>query len=201
MIGRSSQESASALGRMELGHRAHEAVGRTGMVWFLASEAALFGSLMGLYVLFATRAFGWEETKQALDETQLYWATLWLALASIALAQARRRSGAGKRRMANLWLALGLLCGVLFLTIKGIGYAHDWQAGFTLAGGPFWQFYYLLTGLHAAHVLGGLVGALWVWWTTRGAPATAPNRWQALLLYWAFLDVVWLALLVLFLRW
>lgn len=201
MIGRSAQESASALGRTEPGHGTYGVVARTGMAWFLASEAALFGSLMGLYVLFATRAFGWEEAKQAFDETQLYWATLWLALASIALSQSRRRGGAGNDRRADLWLAFALLCGVVFLAVKGIGYAHDWEAGFTLAGGPFWQFYYVLTGLHAAHVVGGLLGALWVWWTTRRQPSTAANRWQALLLYWAFLDLVWLALLVLFLRW
>lgn len=173
----------------------------TGMAWFLASEAALLGSVMALYVLFASRFFGWEEGKQSLDHASLVWATLWLGLASLAFVRARKWSAVGSQRRCDLWVAFGFLSGTAFLVGKGIGYVHDWRLGFTPAAGPFWQFYFLLTGLHGTHVAGGLLGTLWVWRTARTQAATASNRWRALLTYWGFLDAVWLSLLVLFLRW
>jgi cytochrome c oxidase subunit 3 len=55
----------------------------------------------------------------------------------------------------------------------------------------------VLTGLHWLHVLGGVIANVWVARSaSRIPPAHAAERVYALRLYWAFVDVVWLAILV-----
>ena len=57
--------------------------------------------------------------------------------------------------------------------------------------------YFLLTGVHLLHVVGGLIAIAWVAVRTSAAPADRPaaaNRLRALALYWGFVDVVWVGL-------
>jgi len=59
--------------------------------------------------------------------------------------------------------------------------------------------YFALTGLHALHVVGGALGNLWIWnGLSRAGDALSPGRLKAASLYWAFVDLVWFVILVLF---
>jgi len=58
--------------------------------------------------------------------------------------------------------------------------------------------YYTLTGIHAFHVIAGLIANVWaITGTTRAGEAMTVSRIRLLSLYWQFVDVVWLLIFVL----
>jgi heme/copper-type cytochrome/quinol oxidase subunit 3 len=127
-----------------------------------------------------------------------------LALVNTALllagsAAAWRARGAAGERAVRRWLAASAAAGVVFLMVKALEYRHDVAAGLVPSASTFLAAYFTLTGLHAAHVVGGVVGNVWA---GAGAAwlddAQTAGRVRALSLYWGFVDVVWIVILVLF---
>ena len=102
----------------------------------------------------------------------------------------RARAGGERTRTA---LLVGIAGAVRFLVSKSLEWRHELAAGLLPSTSTFLAMYYTLTGLHAAHVAGGLVANLWSLSGMRhvGAAMTA-GRMHALSLYWAFVDLVWI---------
>ena len=55
------------------------------------------------------------------------------------------------------FLRLTAMGGVMFLCVKAFEWTHEIREGFVLSSGGFWSFYYTVAGLHALHVLAGLI--------------------------------------------
>ena len=94
------------------------------------------------------------------------------------------------------WLLATILLGSGFLVIKGIEYSAKFSHHILPSTNVFWSCYFVLTGFHALHVVGGIVFNLWVLVQTR-----TPARWAAqgrrlewAGLYWHFVDIVWIFL-------
>jgi heme/copper-type cytochrome/quinol oxidase subunit 3 len=103
---------------------------------------------------------------------------------------------ADERRATQRGLALTIGLGLMFLGIKAIEYTSELRAGFTPRTSLFWGFYYGLTGLHAAHVLGGIVAlaALAIALSRGRAWGALRQRVEYIGLYWHFVDIVWIFL-------
>jgi heme/copper-type cytochrome/quinol oxidase subunit 3 len=99
----------------------------------------------------------------------------------------------GDARALRMCLGLTILGGLIFLGIKAVEYTTEILAGFTPGTGIFWSFYYTMTGLHALHVLGGIV-VNGVVLATEGRGVRNPHRVELAGLYWHFVDVVWIFL-------
>ena len=120
----------------------------------------------------------------------LYFNTVVL-LASSAVLEA------GRRRIAAHLVRATLGLGLLFVVGQVVAWRQLAAQGLFLATSPSSAFFYVLTVLHALHVVGGLGGLTYVLrrLSTGGpAPATALG---AATLYWHFMDGLWLYLLVL----
>jgi cytochrome c oxidase subunit 3 len=133
--------------------------------------------------------------------------TALLLTTGLTMALAERRASGGQRQATLLWLAATLLIGVVFLAIKGYEWHHEYTAKLMpVLGLPFdypdanpqraelfFNFYYVLTGLHALHMTIGLgllatVGVLvWRW----REPSRNARQVQISGLYWAFVDALW----------
>ena len=87
----------------------------------------------------------------------------------------------------------------VFLALKGIEYSGEIRRGLVPSVNTFLATYFTLTGLHALHVIGGLAANFWALTGVRrvGMAMTA-GRLRALSLYWAFVDIVWMIIFVLF---
>jgi len=106
------------------------------------------------------------------------------ALAALAL---RLREGA-RRGAARVALIGAAALGVVFLVIKGAEYAGKATEGIGWDTHPFFTFYYLLTGFHAAHVVAGVIVLLLVAWRD------APRNIEAGAAFWHMVDLVWVLL-------
>lgn len=179
-----------------------------GMWAFLGQEVLFFGVLFVFYAslrvrhpeLFAT--YG-----PRLDWRLATIMTVTLLVSSFTMALAVRFAFTRARRALLVALAATMALGAAFLAMKLWEYAHHFARGETpfvdlagLGAGPgphtFFGLYFVLTGFHALHVLGGLVvlASLWlIAWRTPAARLRATPT-MAVGLYWHFVDIVWLFL-------
>jgi cytochrome c oxidase subunit 3 len=165
---------------------------RWGVVMFLAAIAIMFTALAAIYLLRlpVRAAFPFELPPISWVSTAV------ILISSIsmqyALHAARHQHSVGLR-----WgLALTLALGCLFLTLQVLSW---WMIRQSAAEGIFTGLFYLFTGLHGAHLLGGLVFLAYLLYRalrdTHLLSDTLPVEMGAL--YWHFLDALWVALFIL----
>lgn len=190
-----------------------EHAARFGMWIFLGSEVLLFAALFGVYVAYRTKYTA--EFVQAMHHNQLAIGTIntvILILSSFTIAWSIHVLRRGRRRAAITMLLLTMLFGSTFLVLKGVEYSHHFSEGIypgayyastELTGHGsrlFFTLYYFTTGLHALHMIGGLVVVGWL--TTRVARGRTTTRYHADLemgaLYWHLVDSIWIFLWPLF---
>jgi heme/copper-type cytochrome/quinol oxidase subunit 3 len=166
--------------------------GRLGIWWFLASEVVIFGGLICCYLLFRWRHPEWAaEAAHTLNAAGAL-NTLVLLTSSLTMVLAHSAIGAGRLDRAARNLTWTLLGGAIFMCVKAYEYSHEIAAGFVPARSLFWSFYYTMTGLHALHVLGGMVAITIVLLAVRRG--RAPHRVEYVGIYWHFVDIVWIFL-------
>lgn len=163
--------------------------GRIGLRVFMAVVTALFSLLILAYAM-RMREADWMPVPHPV---LLWWNTGALALASVAMELARR---ADARR--TLWLLAGGALAALFVFGQWTAWQQLAANGEGVTANPSNSFLYVFTGLHAAHVIGGLV-VLAVTAARLSSHADRAQRAQRAVglcaTYWHFLLAVWLALL------
>jgi len=171
--------------------------GPFGLAWFLASLGMLFAaSLVGYYAVRVPMGADWDAGLPPLP-VLLWFSTAVLIASSVTMHLALQ----GARRDQDAKLRWGLyltdLLGAIFL----ISQVVVWQMLYERAGAPaietlYGMTFYFLTGLHAAHVIGGLVPlAITTYKARRGDYSSAESTGVLMCaMYWHFLDVVWLIL-------
>jgi len=185
-------------------HAAHEVselsasyeIGKLGMWIFLAGETMLFGGLMGVFTLVAFSRGGWGS-----DGAHVNWRlaginTIILFTSSMTASLAQGAARGGDLARVRRYLSASGLLGVLFLVVKAFEYAGDVREGFTPLAGLFWNFYYLMTGLHVLHLFAGVVvffGML-LWVKPQNAGSWLERKLKYACLYWYFVEVVWVFL-------
>src|SRR5688500_16908871 len=133
-------------------------------IWlFLASEVMLFGSLFSAYALLRSGAPVWPDQSATLNVPLATLNTVILIGSSVTmvLAWAALRSRAPGDTASvgrfRLYMGLTLLGGVLFLIVKAFEYGDKFSHGLLPSTNNFLALYFTLTGLHAIHVLAGMV--------------------------------------------
>ena len=177
-----------------------------GMWTFLCTEILFFGGFFAAYSIYRwTYPKAFIEGSQHLD----FWIgtinTAVLLTSSAFIALGDHAIKAGQVRTLRRCLVGAWLLGAVFLTLKGIEYHHKWVeqmvpgAAFH-ADNPqleiFMFIYFGVTGLHAVHMIVGLIVLAWLWWSVQRGLVTPeePTRVEIFGLYWHFVDVVWVFL-------
>ncbi len=185
------------------------ATARLGMWVFLGSELLLFAGLLTLFAAYRYQ-YPVEFRAAAAHANVLIGSvnTFVLLTSSLTVALAIDAARKGRRGRIVMFLAITIVLGLAFDILKGIEYAQHLAEG--IAPGHYYAFdavpahgavlyftlYYLLTGLHAIHVTGGLVALVWLALRARRGDFTSDSH-IALEnggLYWHLVDVVWLFL-------
>jgi cytochrome c oxidase subunit I+III len=169
-------------------------------VWiYLASDVVLFGGFIGAAV-FVRVAAGWTAWEPIPHNSLPGLVNTYLLLTSsftviLALVAARKNS----RKGLLAALVATLLLGVGFLVNKGIEWLELLHEGIWIDSGTQASTFFLTTGLHAAHVVAGLLIALYLIWRAWGGAYLDDERSVEYFgLYWHFVDIVWLFLFPLF---
>ena len=160
--------------------------------WVIVSEIVIFGGLLGSYIMYRLAHDAW--TAQAAHTSTWIGAfnTLVLLTSSLFAVLAHRAAEAGDGKKAHHLLWLTFAGGATFLVVKALEWTNEIQHGFTLTSSTFWSFYYTAAGLHALHVL---VGIIIIAIVARSAIRNLElHRVELIGVYWHFVDVVWIFL-------
>ena len=168
---------------------------RLGIWLFLASEAMLFASLLSAYVLLKGGASTWPDAGTLLDAQAALVNTAVLALATVATVWLSQRHGEAPRTAA---LLTGAALAAGFVVLKLLEYRAKLAAGLAPSTNVLLACWFTLTAVHAAHVACGALANVWLATRRASPPAQSVERLRALRLYWALVDLVWLALLIAF---
>jgi cytochrome c oxidase subunit III len=173
--------------------------GKLGIWLFLASEVMLFGALFSTLILLRTSAPIWPHGWEAGLNIPLATLNTFVLIASsvtVVLAWANLRLGELKK--GKFFLLLTLLCGLGFMIIKTIEYTTKFSHHLYPSTNNFYATYFVMTGLHGLHVLGGMIVFAYLlltadkWYAEKRDQFT--NRVEVTGLYWHFVDLVWIFL-------
>ena len=165
--------------------------GRVGMLSLIIGESAIFTIFVVAYVYYIGRST-YGPTPQILDIPVFN--TICLLSSSVTIILAEHAIKHGRLRAFALWWAFTILLGIEFI----VGTAIEWRKlifedGLSIRTNLFGTTFYSLVGLHATHVVVGLIGlSLIMAFTLAGrVEQRHTERIQVFALYWHFVDAVW----------
>jgi heme/copper-type cytochrome/quinol oxidase subunit 3 len=170
--------------------------GKLGMRLLIASLAVLFAASITGYIVVRTRAEVWPPAGMPALPSGLWLSTVLIVLSSVTMAWAVAGIRRDRQRPLRLGLLLTFLLGLAFLASQTVNWfglvAADVRPGANLYAFTF----FVLTWLHALHVVGGLVplGLVTARAWRGGYTAGFHPGVEYTAMYWHFLDVVWLVL-------
>jgi cytochrome c oxidase subunit III len=171
-------------------------LGRLGMRLLLLALGMLFAATLTGYLAIRGEAQMWPPPGVPRLPATLWISTLLIVLSSVTVRWAVRSIRRGEQAPLRLGLLLTLLLGVAFLVSQSVNWFSLVAAHFTVRTNLYGFLFYLLTGLHAAHVLGGLapLGFVTVRAWRGGYTADVHVGVEYVASYWHFLDGVWVVL-------
>ena len=169
-------------------------------IWlFLASEIMLFGALFATYIVLRLGALDWPRGNSILSVPIGAFNTVVLITSSVTMVFAWL--SLKERNLGKYKLCMGftILLAILFFVVKlFLEYIPKFHHHLYPSNSTFLAIYFVLTGLHALHVLGGVVANAYFWgpgarmWQSE--PERFTNRIEIAGLYWHFVDLIWIFL-------
>lgn len=189
------RERYATVDELSLEHESFHAPGGWGMVLFIVTEASLFASLIAGYFYLQSNASEWPP--DGMPDPELLLPLIGTALllgSSLPMWWADRSIARGDSVGLRLGLLLGFLLGAAFLGVQVFEYSRK---TFDIDTNTYGSLFYTITGLHGLHVLIGLLMNLYVQVRAWLGHFTARRRLavQNAVLYWHFVDAVWIVIL------
>jgi nitric oxide reductase NorE protein len=180
----------------------------TGRVTHVPGEPALWGVLLGdilvftiLFVVFLLKRAGepvvFAQSRATLNEDLAAANTLVLLTSSLLVVFALRAFRAGDRRTSPRLLLGAIGLGLTFIGIKAVEYAELLTHGHTPSVNDSYMWYFVLTGLHLAHVVVALVVLTVLHWVSRQPGAITPGRlavFEGGACFWHMVDLLWIVI-------
>jgi cytochrome c oxidase subunit 3 len=153
-----------------------------------------FTAFFGAYIVVRSAAVG--SVAMPLDKVLGALNTVVLITSSLTMALGVMHSKRGERKETGRYLAATFLLACVFLVVKAVEYTHHFEDGVFPSHDVFHGFYFLLTGFHGVHVIGGMI-ALGILWN-RNRRGDFDEHYNDPIemtgLYWHFVDLVWIFL-------
>ena len=209
-------DTANAVGRQhhfETAEQQYESA-MLGMWAFIVQEVLFFGGLFGGYCVYRNLYIeAFEAASSLLDIPLGFFNTVVLIGSSLTMALAVRCAQQGRMKAIIAWIVATLALGSVFLIVKYFEYSHKWHDN--LVPGPsfqwnrpefadvfggnvkiFFSFYFVMTGMHALHMV---IGAFLMFWLIYKVIKGQINEHyytpvENMGLYWHFVDIVWIFL-------
>ena len=166
--------------------------GRLAVWWILASEIVIFGGLLGAYIMHRLAHDAWAAQAEHTNLLAGSINTFVLLTSSLSAVLAHKAAEEGDGRKASNLLGLTMLGGATFAIIKAFEWTAEISHGYTITSNTFWSFYYTAAGLHAFHVIAGVVIMGFVALAARRGEEL--HRVELIGIYWHFVDIVWIFL-------
>ena len=160
----------------------------------IGSLLMMFAGLTSAYIVKRNQA-NW----QTFDLPQLFWySTAAIVLSSVTIFLAEKAFKQREMSKYRSLLSATVILGVLFIVFQALAFQQLWAKGITLQANVSYSFLYVIVGLHAAHVLGGLIALVLLFAKAFSKKTRNYNSVPVELVstYWHFVDILWIYLLI-----
>jgi cytochrome c oxidase subunit 3 len=200
VVGHIAEHAPHAAAHDDHGHHGHDADqakvqlrhNRLGLWLFFLSEAFLFGGLLSV------RFFLWGEHRPELDQTVGLIVTSVLLLSSLSMNLAETGMEHGDRRTFSIGMILTAILGTIFLlgvmVFEWGLFPSIYKGHLTPGENVYGAVVFAMTGMHALHVISGVVFILIVWNLGRKGHFSPESHWgvESCAIYWHYVDLVWI---------
>lgn len=166
--------------------------GKLAVWWVLGSEIVIFGGLLASYILYRLFYDHWALEAAHTNTTAGAINTFVLLTSSLFAVLAHQAAEKGDGKKAARLIGLTIVGGLLFLVIKAIEWTGEISHGFVPSKSLFWGFYYTAAGLHALHIIVGMIIMAVI--ALDAQKGKYLHRVELIGIYWHFVDIVWIFL-------
>lgn len=174
---------------------------RVGMGLILLVVLMTFGGLIGTYVVLATnQALEWKPFNLPF---QVWVSTALIIVSSIDYELAKKNLIAGNQIKARKWFLITSILGSVFIASQILAWFNLVSRGYYAAGNPYAGLFYILTAVHAVHVLGGIISLVFIVLKTQvvtdNQEELLKRQWfvRVVAWYWHLIGVLWIILFLL----
>jgi heme/copper-type cytochrome/quinol oxidase subunit 3 len=195
-----TREGAAPAHRVSEEHPVHTSTGLSNIklaMWaFLASDCLLFGALISTFLLYNSRSGAGPTPREIYDIPFTSVSSFVLLMSSLTMVLALSAIQRGDDQKMRAWLLATALLGMVFISGQVYEFTTFVNEGLTINTSPFSSSFFLMTGFHGAHVLGGILILLSVVGLSldRRMPANKVETVEMAGLYWHFVDIVWIVI-------
>ncbi len=160
----------------------------------IGSILMMFAGLTSAYIVKRNQA-GWVTFNLP---AAFWYSTAVILLSSLTMFMAFKAFKERAMKRYRLMLAATVGLGLLFIVLQLIGFKQLWNAGITLTGNVSYSFLYIIVGIHAAHIAGGIITMIVI---SMQAFNTKIKNYSTVTVdlistYWHFVDILWIYLLI-----
>lgn len=172
------------------------------LMWFLLLVVVMtFGGLIGAYVVISTNdSLEWKPFSLPY---QVWVSTVIILLSSFTYTVAQKSVALRKTDRSRKWFIATAVFGGMFVASQIMAWLELVSRGLYVAGNPYVGFFYILTAVHAVHVIGGICALGYIllrtWESTESAAEQTTRVVESTVIgwYWHTMDALWLVLLFL----
>ncbi len=163
----------------------------------IGSIIMMFAALTSAYIVKGSLP-GWTTVK---IPTLFYYSTAVILISSVTMQAALKAFKERNMQLYRRLMTVTAILGVVFIVLQFVGFKQLWATGIRFTGSGAGQFLYIIFGLHALHVLGGIVALLVIFFRAYSAKIRNynPVPVEVMSTYWHFVDVLWIYLFIFFL--
>jgi heme/copper-type cytochrome/quinol oxidase subunit 3 len=161
---------------------------------FLGSECLFFGAFISTYLLYRGRDTLGPKPKQLFDVPFTSCTSFILLMSSLTMVLALAAIQRGDHRRFRIWLGSTALFGLTFIGGQVYEFTNFYREGLNLHVNLFGSTFFILTGLHGAHVTVGIFWLLSLYSRSLQGKLTSEHHEAVEVagLYWHFVDIVWI---------
>jgi cytochrome c oxidase subunit 3 len=167
---------------------------------------ALYASFASIFMMFAAFTSAYIVRQSSGDwldfavPTLFYFSTAALLISSFTIHYSYNSFKNNKEQSYKIFLLISLVLGILFVVLQYNGWSQMFAQGIDMKRNLSGAFFYLITGAHAAHILGGvsaiIVAIIHAYTLPFKVTEKRRHRFSLVVQYWHFVDVLWIYLLV-----
>ena len=163
----------------------------------IGSIIMMFAGLTSAYIVKREQP-GWTTY---ITPLAFYYSTAVLLISSLTIFLAGKSFTERRMIRYKKLVAATLILGLVFILLQWLGFRHLWSTGTTFHGSGAGQFFYIIAGLHALHVFGGVIALFTLWLRARNTRIRSYNivPVDVVSTYWYFVDLLWIYLFIFFL--
>lgn len=175
--------------------------GEAGVWVFIMGDMLIFGLFFGAFLFYRAQNLEiYTASQVTLNQDYGVLNTILLLTSSLFVVMGLQAARIKEQKLVPIFFMLALACGVGFGVVKAFEWAEKISHGLTLVTNEFYMFYYILTGVHALHVLIGIGVLIYL---VRYTQKRVNSEFDIQLLesgasYWHMVDLLWIVLFPLF---